>query len=370
MTAEPRRAERAYDFLIFIDRFQPFHLGHKAAIDRALELAERVIVLVGSASRPRSLRNPFTWPERSAMILGAYPADQGARISVRPVADAPYSDTAWARAVRETVREVVGGHRTDHDPRIGLIGYDKDAAGDYFARFPDWEGEIADPVARNGFTGIREPYLRALAEASLEVFAREEANRLPESTLAFLRAFAADEANAGFLVEEWRVIEGYRAGWAGTPFAPVFVTVDAVVVQAGHVLLIRRKFAPGRGRLALPGGYVEPHECLEDAVVRELAEETRVALPASELKRLIGARRVYDDPYRSDRGRAITHAFLIEIPDRDAGLTAIEAGDDAEQAFWTPVDDLDPESMFEDHWDIVQDLVSGRRSNESGSLAR
>ncbi|CAN7461539.1 NUDIX domain-containing protein [Phenylobacterium sp. LjRoot225] len=167
------------------------------------------------------------------------------------------------------------------------------------------------------------------------------------------------------MAEEWRAIDRYQTAWAGAPYAPTFVTVDAVVVQAGHVLGIRRKHAPGRGRLALPGGFVEPHERLEDAVARELAEETQIALPAAELKRLISARQVFDDPNRSDRGRTITHGFLIEIPDHGGGLTAVEASDDAEHAFWTPVADLKPETMFEDHWDIVQELLGASRTTHA-----
>ncbi|HAO59273.1 MAG TPA: ADP-ribose pyrophosphatase, partial [Psychrobacter sp.] len=71
---------RHYKYLVFIGRFQPFHMGHKAVVDEALKRAENVIMLIGSANMPRSLRNPFTVEERSQMIKGAYSDEDAARI--------------------------------------------------------------------------------------------------------------------------------------------------------------------------------------------------------------------------------------------------------------------------------------------------
>ena len=79
--------------------------------------------------------------------------------------------------------------------------------------------------------------------------------------------------------EDRRWNEEFRAKWSGTPYPPMFVTADAVVIHRGKILLIRRAGMPGRGRLALPGGYVEHSELIQDAAVRELIEE---AGPASQ----------------------------------------------------------------------------------------
>ena len=59
-----------YDYMVFIGRFQPFHLGHKEVVDRALELGHKVILLVGGWGKPRSPRNPWTFDERRDMIRG------------------------------------------------------------------------------------------------------------------------------------------------------------------------------------------------------------------------------------------------------------------------------------------------------------
>ena len=356
MATLPSRNDRTYDFLVFIGRFQPFHLGHKAVIDRALELSQRVIVLVGSASRPRSLRNPFTWQERAQMILNAYPEDTRDRILLTPLLDTPYSDQTWARQVQSSVQGVMCMYQLTGDPRVGLIGHNKDNTRYYLEMFPEWPGENVDRAAAVDATHVRSSYLNTLAGGPSQAFAGDTAALLPPSTVEFLERFAAEETAAGDLAEEWRMVDAYRRSWASAPYPPIFVTVDAVVIQSGHVLVIRRKFSPGRGLLALPGGFLEPHERLQDAVVRELEEETAIDRSATELKRMITRQKVFDDPNRSDRGRTITHGFLIELPDAEQ-LTNVRASDDAEQAFWTPIADLDPQMMFEDHWDIVQELL-------------
>ena len=66
---------KQYDYLVFIGRFQPFHNGHASVITKALELANKVIVLAGSANRPRYWYNPFTFDERKQTILEWYEAE-------------------------------------------------------------------------------------------------------------------------------------------------------------------------------------------------------------------------------------------------------------------------------------------------------
>ncbi|MGB3620855.1 MAG: adenylyltransferase/cytidyltransferase family protein, partial [Ketobacter sp.] len=63
-----------YDFLVFIGRFQPFHKGHLSVIEAGLKQAKQLIILCGSAHQPRSARNPWSPPEREAMIRGALSA--------------------------------------------------------------------------------------------------------------------------------------------------------------------------------------------------------------------------------------------------------------------------------------------------------
>lgn len=160
--------------------------------------------------------------------------------------------------------------------------------------------------------------------------------------------------------EDRRWNEEFREKWSGTPYPPTFVTADAVVIHRGRILLIRRAGMPGRGRLALPGGYVEHSELIEDTAVRELIEEAR---PASErgpysqkvLRECITGWHLFDDPNRSARGRVITIAYVFELPDSDK--VAVAAGDDASSASWHALDSLDPARFFEDHYRIIKEMI-------------
>ena len=141
------------------------------------------------------------------------------------------------------------------------------------------------------------------------------------------------------------------------------MTADAVVVQSGHILLVERGQRPGKGLLALPGGFVEESERIRDGAVRELAEETQLsdrkgALSEAALASFIkdDRTRVFDAPSRSLRGRIVTHAFLFDLPERQQ-LYRVKGSDDAAHAGWHRLDDLSAEMLFEDHWSIIEQMA-------------
>lgn len=83
--------------------------------------------------------------------------------------------------------------------------------------------------------------------------------------------------------------------------------VDVVIPSENGIVLIRRGSDPFEGRWALPGGFVEVGETVESAAVREVAEETGLAV---ELAGLVG---VYSDPDRDPRGHNVSVAFLARV---------------------------------------------------------
>ncbi|MGW4400682.1 NUDIX domain-containing protein [Amycolatopsis nivea] len=116
---------------------------------------------------------------------------------------------------------------------------------------------------------------------------------------------------------------------------PVFYAADAVLFarQDGvwHVLLIERGWDPHQGKLALPGGHVEPGETSEQAARREAEEETGLGLAGIPM-RLVG---VYDKPGRDARGRYVSVAYTATLS--GAALPVPVAGDDAARAMWLPL---------------------------------
>ncbi len=128
------------------------------------------------------------------------------------------------------------------------------------------------------------------------------------------------------------------------------VTVDVVVATRRdgrwQVLLVERKNPPFAGQWAIPGGFVEPHEPLEEAARRELWEETG----AEPLR--IEQLHAFGDPGRDPRGWTISIAHLAVLDAAAARKQKIHAGSDAAETGWFDLDDLPPRLAF-DHTDIL-----------------
>ncbi len=138
------------------------------------------------------------------------------------------------------------------------------------------------------------------------------------------------------------------------------VTVDIIYINNGKILLIKRLKEPYKEYWALPGGFVDEHEDLEQAAHRELMEETN--LKAETLSQF----KTYGTPHRDPRGHCISVVFNT-INNKE--VKAI-AGDDAKELAWFSLDDL-PELAF-DHKVIIEDYIEVRyncRDANSESLS-
>ena len=117
----------------------------------------------------------------------------------------------------------------------------------------------------------------------------------------------------------------FLAAYDASKFERPSVTVDIILIYENKVLLIKRGGHPFLGKLALPGGFLEPEEDAYTAAARELFEETGVK--AKDLKML----RAVTMPYRDPRTRIVTIPFIAH-PQSDPSLA--KAGDDAADACW------------------------------------
>ncbi len=126
------------------------------------------------------------------------------------------------------------------------------------------------------------------------------------------------------------------------------VTADAVITRDHEIALIKRANEPYKGSYALPGGFLDRGETLEQCVVREALEETGLR---TEIVGLVG---VYSAPNRDPRGHFVTAVYHL----RPVGGT-LKAGDDAKEAQWFHLDHL-PQFAF-DHGKIVQEFLARRK---------
>ena len=331
---------RKYDAIVFNGRFQPLHNAHVEIIQKAAELAEKVIVVVGSANQPRTFKNPFSFEEREYLIQNIFMGLE-TELIIEPNYDTIYNDNAWVLRVQN----IVAKHTTE-DSKVAIIGHKKDESSFYLDMFPQWELVEVDLIEELSASQIRELYFKKDFNPN---FIRSV---VPVSVLQYLENFANTEEYQQIL-REIDFVEKYKSQYAGFPYPPTFVTADAVVVQSGHILMIRRRAEPGRGLLALPGGFLDAYgdKSLEDAMLRELREETCLKVPAPVLRGSIVESKVFDAIERSTRGRTITHAFYINLPSGE--LPRIKAGSDASSAKWIPISKITSSECFEDHYEII-----------------
>jgi bifunctional NMN adenylyltransferase/nudix hydrolase len=340
---------KRYDFLVFIGRFQPFHVGHVEVIQSALKIADKVLVLIGSANQPRTIKNPWTYMDRVGMIfagLNLPPEDKG-RVVCAPLRDQAYNDQKWVASVQSIVDDQVRISCVKN-ANIGITGHAKDSSSYYLKMFPQWdlvEHEMNQDV---NATDLR----KLLFEGKNVMFLK---GVLPRGSFEYVDQFTHTPEYKD-LIKEYNHIQKYRKSWEAAPYAPTFVTTDAIVIQSGHILLVQRDASPGAGLWALPGGFLEVDERIIDGMLRELREETKLKVPAPVLRGSIKAREVFDDPTRSMRGRTITHAFLIELPPGELPQVKPQKGE-ARQVKWVKITDLDESVMFEDHFPIIQRML-------------
>jgi bifunctional NMN adenylyltransferase/nudix hydrolase len=332
---------KKYDVIVFIGRFQPFHNAHLEIIKRATELAKHTAIIVGSANQPRTFKNPFSYDEREYLINETLMM-VNASYSIHPIQDTIYNDDAWATKVQNIVNEI----NPFENSKIGIIGHKKDESSFYLDMFPQWDLIEVSLIEELSASQIRELYFK---EDYNPNFIR---NVIPVEVLEFLNRFSKTE-DCNQILREIDFVEKYKSQYATFPYPPTFVTVDAVLVQSGHILMIRRRAEPGKGLLALPGGFLDAlsDKSLEDAMIREVREETQLKVPSPVLRGNIVEAKVFDAIERSTRGRTITHAFHINLPNGE--LPKVKGGSDATSAKWIPISKITPNECFEDHYEII-----------------
>jgi bifunctional NMN adenylyltransferase/nudix hydrolase len=340
---------KPYDLAVFIGRFQPFHHGHLAVVREAQKVADRVLILVGSSNRARDTRNPFTYDERKAMIANTLANGRGSPLSclsaeqtfIEPLPDS--GDASWIADVQHAVKRCTG---TKVAPRVCIIGHERDHTSGYLKWFPQWTYRAVEDDKGYNATAIRE---LVLADGK-PGFWSSALERLPlhDSVKTALHHFRETDDWWALKYEREAEVK-YREDWGDKE---PHLTADAVVIQSGHVLVIRRGRYPGKGMLALPGGFKEKGETLLQSAMRELREETSLAHPPEVLECFLRGSDVFDDPNRSRRGEIVTRAFFFALP--DGPLPEVRGADDAAEAFWLPISEVRFDTLFEDHSFIVQ----------------
>jgi 8-oxo-dGTP diphosphatase len=140
------------------------------------------------------------------------------------------------------------------------------------------------------------------------------------------------------------------------PKTPSLMADSVLLAPSGRVLLVRRGSEPYKGKQALPGGFVNIGETVENACRREIREETGVNIDEKQLQ-LIG---VYSDPQRDPRGHIVSIAFAAILSEE----VKPRAGSDAQGANW--IDNWRDEDLAFNHSEIIAD-AKAKTLGEAGT---
>jgi bifunctional NMN adenylyltransferase/nudix hydrolase len=401
-----------FQLAVYIGRFQPLHLGHTHVIDEALKKYDGLVILIGSANQARDIKNPFVYEERKSMIEAylAY-ANTAKPVWIKPLVNQVYNNPKWQQSVQELVYSVLPNPQ---DVEVTITGSDRDDTTWYVHAFPQWKKDLK-PAVPEGQDLSATKLRKALFTNEVPIGqVGSIENDIPPTTLRFLDNFAKTTYFVG-LKDEFTFNEKYRSQFGRgeinkliaryeefeedgpgfdivgikedlkalretiSPYPPMFVTTDVVVIQSGHVLVVERGALPGKGLWALPGGFLASRLKLRDNAIKELIEETGIRLTTGKrwkevteeiLTRSIIGKEVFDDPDRSLRGRTVTVAYLIHLDDTKPlplvhGMNAPleETGGKIEvetaNAMWIPIAQAraNRHRWFEDHPDILDTML-------------
>jgi bifunctional NMN adenylyltransferase/nudix hydrolase len=350
-----------YNYCVLIGRFEPPHNSHFDIMRQGLKEAKKLIIILGSAKSAATTKNPFSYEQRVEMITNGLETHERSRVVFVPARDYHYNEDLWITEVQQRVNTVTNG-----DVSVCQIGSYKDSSSYYVKLFPQWDFIPAKSDKQLDATDIRNAMFSVKGtvgwgdKGNVMTFDNESllelsnylVRNVPYAVSDFILKYMGTPEYLN-LKEEYAYIQKYKKDWANVPFPVTFNTVDAVVVQSGHILLVKRKHNPGKGLWALPGGFLKQSERLEAGAIRELKEETGIKVHNAELHKHIVDKETFDYPNRSLRGRTITTAFYIRLPNGE--LPEVKGADDAEKAQWIPLMDVASmeKDFFEDHGHIV-----------------
>lgn len=343
MNKSNKQIEKMPQWAYVIGRFQLPHNSHFSLIEKALLLAHNVLIFVGSANASRSALNPFTATERMSMLSAGFSKEQLARIVFCPIEDF-WDNDLWASDLKSKAKNLT----QCGEPAI-LVGHKKDFSSRYLDSL---KVKLHDtgPLGDISSTSLRDIFF--MEEPVAPTFDVLSSLTRP-GVIQYLRAFSHTPSYQ-WICRDYKATKEYVKRWGKGPH----LTADSLVSCAGKVLLVQRGGDIGYEQWALPGGFVEPHEDFLPAAVRELEEETRIAMPPSLLDDYRVSDKVFSHPRRSSRGRIVTRVFHFALPSFETP-PEVHAADDAKDCKWTAIEDIRAmrEMMFEDHYHIIDSFL-------------
>lgn len=350
--------KKPYDYIVYIGRFQPFHTGHFNVLTQIKELTDNIIVFIGSAHGPRTVRNPWTYKERKE-VLEHYLDVLEFNSHIIALEDED-SDEAWVDTVEFETSLVVSSPTTEiSNVKIGIVGNQLDASNEYYEMFKHYDYIPLNEHVTVHATDYRDMFF---SNDEMDILGTLD---LPVKSFQMLEDMRQNKDGNGHfnrLRREWEAIQAYNETYQDLPYPPIFTAVDSCIfwkdIDGNYfVILVERGGSVGNGLLALPGGFLEAHEKVIDGMKRELEEETTFTFTGDYDE--IAYR---DDPNRSQIGRVISFIGIKKLTVTNSP-PIVTGDDDANSAKWYYVSPNLKSLMFDDHYFILMDALEGLKND-------
>ncbi|AXH70917.1 nicotinamide-nucleotide adenylyltransferase [Vibrio phage BONAISHI] len=342
--------------------------AHFYLIRKALSVAEDVLVVLGSTNRSLSTVNPFYYHQRVSLIKAGLKGLEHARVQFKGSKDYVWLDDEWEGAVERTVMNhlyhimPVAKSMSDAHKHVVLVAHKKDkSTADYVEMFPKFKKNYVAPYLVSAGNGTDDRILLNATDERRKFFVDGDVDSLytPESVKQALRDFMdSNREQYEYVQRRYAQIATAKKPYAGLQWGIKFITADPLVVCKGHVLLGKRAAGYGEGQWCIPGGYVEQDELIDDAMTRELYEETSIDIPDPAMKNAHKGTRKFEYVGRDERGDFTTFCGLFVLhPSADGRLPKVKPQrEEITEVRWVPFADLEglAKHMFLDHYFIIE----------------
>jgi len=353
---------KKYDYVLYIGRFQPVHSGHLETITKAFYQTKNVIVVIGSANQAPTPKNPWPVEQRKEMInslLNIIHPDSGSKLHFIPMEDRLYNDDKWLTYLQMKIEELVC------NGSMAIIGHDKGDSGYIKQCFPDVDFIDTGAYIKESGAAGRVVSATKIRELMFDGDVGYTASNLPAPVYRTLEKYVTTP-EFDLLQGEYNNILAEEEVVKHLPYGITFYTADSVVVQSGHILLVKRAEYPGKGLWALPGVHVGLDETTSEASIRALLNETHLKVPLKVLKGSLVEEHRFDHPERSLRARltqtnarSVTTAFHYKLDSKAPLPKNLKAGKGIEQVWWFSLAEAKQMRpvLFEDHADIIDYFI-------------
>lgn len=305
---------------VFIGRFQIPHFAHLSFIRRGLRSAKKLIIVLGSAFKPRRSRHPFNWVERAAMLRLMLTPEENARVEFVAMRDYFYDEMWLDEVIKAVTARVPEGHT------IKLIQAVKDIHGQYQTMFPkSWQVVAGEVLKTFSATDLRSVFFNA--DLPTELALETLKDKTSPAVLAYLSAWKQGHPTEYAYVANEIVAVAESRAKKQCAYEFRDLCSDVLIQHGNAIVLIERIGKIGKGLLALPGGHVDPGETFWMAALREASEEINLRMAASLLKSKLKTSLLLDAPERSEAGRVVSMLYHFDFSGDI--MPHLKAGDDA-----------------------------------------